>query len=80
MLVDLKSDLDSGALKTVSIEWVAVHGIAERLSDKHTMAGCHRLIDILHVATSLHFGAEEFLTFDVNQKKLARAEGLKVSL
>jgi predicted nucleic acid-binding protein len=38
------------------------------------------LTDILHVATSLHLGAEEFLTFDANQKRLARAEGLKVSL
>lgn len=80
MLEDLESDLDSGALKTVSVEWVAVHAMAERLSEKHTVSGCHRLTDILHVATSLHLGAGEFLTFDVNQKKLARAAGLKVSL
>ncbi len=80
VLEDLNSDLDSGVLKTVPVEWVAVHGIAERLSDKHTTVGCHRLNDILHVATSLHLGAEEFLTFDLNQKKLAQAEGLKVSL
>jgi predicted nucleic acid-binding protein len=80
MLEDLKSDLESGALNTVAIEWVAVHAIAERLSNVHTMAGCHRLIDILHVATSLHLGSEEFLTFDANQKRLAQAEGLKVLL
>ena len=80
MLEDLKNDLDSGVLKTVSTEWVAVHAIAERLSDEHTISGCHRLTDILHVATSLHLGAGEFLTFDANQKRLARAVGLKVSL
>jgi predicted nucleic acid-binding protein len=80
MLADLKSDLEARVLKVSSIEWVAVHGIAERLSDEHTISGCHRLIDILHVATSLHLGAEEFLTFDSNQKRLARTEGLKVSL
>jgi predicted nucleic acid-binding protein len=80
MLEDLKSDLDSGILRTISIEWVAVHGITERLSCDHTISGCHRLTDILHVATSLHLGAKEFLTFDANQKRLARAEGLKVSL
>ena len=80
MLEDLKSDLDSGVLRTVLIEWVAIHAIAERLSGEHTISGCHRLTDILHVATSLHLGAEEFLTFDANQKRLARAEGLKVSL
>jgi predicted nucleic acid-binding protein len=32
----------------------------------------------LHVATALHLGAEEFLTFDANQKRLAVAEGLTV--
>jgi predicted nucleic acid-binding protein len=80
MLEVLKSDLDSVVLKTVSVEWVAVHAIAGRLSDAHTISGCHRLIDILHVATSLHLGAGEFLTFDANQKKLARAVGLKVPL
>jgi predicted nucleic acid-binding protein len=80
VLEDLKSDLDSGVLKAVSIEWVAVHAIAERLSDEHTISGCHRLTDILHVATSLHLGAVEFLTFDANQKRLARAAGLKASL
>jgi predicted nucleic acid-binding protein len=79
MLEDLKSDLDSEVLKTVSVEWVAVHAIAERLSDEHTISGCHRFADILHVATSLHLGAGEFLTFDANQKRLARAEGLKIS-
>ncbi|HEV3271869.1 MAG TPA: PIN domain-containing protein [Candidatus Methylacidiphilales bacterium] len=80
MLEVLKSDLDSGVLKTVSVEWVAVHAIAERLSDECTISGCHRLTDILHVATSLHLGAGEFLTFDANQKRLARAAGLKAPL
>lgn len=78
MLEDFRSDLDSGVLKTVSIEWVAVHSIAERLSEEHTISNSHRLIDILHVATALHLEVEEFLTFDANQKRLARAEGLKV--
>ena len=36
--------------------------------------------DVLHIATALHLGAREFLTFDRNQKKLAEAEGLKVPL
>jgi predicted nucleic acid-binding protein len=78
MLKDLKIDLDSGALEFVPVDWMAVHSIAERLSDKHTISGCHRLPDILHVATALILEAEEFLTFDANQKKLAQAEGLKV--
>ena len=42
----------------------------------HTLTSGHRLADILHVATALHLGVSEFLTFDGNQKKLAEAEGL----
>ena len=80
MQAALKDDLDSGIIKTAAVEWVAVHGIAERLSAAHTLLGRHRLIDILHVATALHLGAKEFLTFDANQKLLAQAEGLKASL
>jgi predicted nucleic acid-binding protein len=38
------------------------------------------LADILHVATALHLGADEFLTFDGNQKTLAEAEGLTVKV
>jgi molecular chaperone DnaK (HSP70) len=54
--------------------------IAERLSPRHTGAHGHRAFDVLHVATALHLGAREFLTFDVNQRKLAAAEKLKVKL
>jgi hypothetical protein len=32
------------------------------------------------VATALHLGADEFLTFDENQRALAIAEGLKAPL
>ena len=53
---------------------------ARRLSASHTLHGGHRGFDILHVASALHLGATEFLTFDANQKKLAVAEGLVVPL
>ena len=78
MLEDLKSDLTSGALRTATVEWVAVHAMAERLSEDYTVAHAHRFADILHVATALHLGAKEFLTFDANQRKLAKAASLKV--
>jgi predicted nucleic acid-binding protein len=35
-----------------------------------------RTLDILHVASALELKAEMFYTFDHNQEKLARAEGL----
>ena len=44
----------------------------------HTESRGHRLADILHVATAIHLGAEEFLTFDSKQKRLAEAEGMTV--
>jgi predicted nucleic acid-binding protein len=56
----------------------AHHRLAETLSKRHTMTGGHRSLDVLHVATALHLGAREFLTFDANQRKLATAEKLKV--
>ena len=80
MLRDLKKDLDTSVLEIVPVEWLAVHHIAERISEKHTASGCHRLTDILHVATALYLEVDEFLTFDSNQKKLAQAEGLEVVL
>jgi predicted nucleic acid-binding protein len=79
MLRDLKSDVNSGILTTVAVEWIHVHEIAERLSEAHTISNRHRLIDILHVATALHLRAGEFLTFDANQKKLVHAAGMKAS-
>ncbi len=77
-LAKLQANLDTGALTIVAAEWADVHSRAEDLSKRHTAAGGHRSLDVLHVATALHLKAREFLTFDTNQRKLAAAEGLKV--
>jgi len=77
-LAAIQSDLDTGALVISPAEWADVHQIAERLSNAHTKAQGHRAFDVLHVATALHLGAREFLSFDARQRKLAKAEGLKV--
>lgn len=74
----LQSDLSNGVLEMVAPDWADVHRIAEELSGKHTEARGHRFADILHVATAIHLGAETFLTFDQNQKRLAEAEGMRV--
>jgi predicted nucleic acid-binding protein len=78
-LADLDTDLETGVLLAVPSEWPDVHRLAEALSKRHTIAGGHRAFDVLHVATALHLGAREFLTFDSNQSKLATAEKLKVN-
>jgi len=77
-LADLQTDLDTGAVVVVTADWPDVHRLAETISKRHTIAGGHRAFDVLHVATALHLGAREFLTFDANQRKLAAAEKLKV--
>jgi predicted nucleic acid-binding protein len=78
VLASLQSEIAIGAVVVVPVDWADVAAIAERLSAQHTRTGGHRGFDVLHVATALHLGASEFLTFDGNQKKLALAEGLRV--
>jgi predicted nucleic acid-binding protein len=77
MLRDLRADLSSGIISVVPVDWTEVHSLAEILSAKHTESDGHRFADLLHVATALHLGAEQFLTFDTNQRKIARSEGMK---
>ncbi len=78
MLREFQSDMSTGTFSVVPVDWANVHRLAESLSARHSVEAGHRLADILHVATALQLGAEEFLTFDSNQKKLAEAEGLVV--
>jgi len=80
MLAALQSDIAQGGLKVVTPDWADVHVIAERLSARHTSQNGCRGLDVLHVATALHLGVAEFLTFDAQQKNLAAAEGLKATL
>ena len=77
-LADLQSDLDGGAVVIVPADWADVHRTAERLSSARTKAGGQRALDIHHVATALHLGAQELLSFDDRQRQFATAEGLKV--
>ncbi len=73
-----EADLASGIAVLVPCHLSEVLRRADDLSKRHTSAGGHRSFDILHVATALVLEAEEFLTFDERQRKLARAEGMKV--
>ncbi|MFZ0505914.1 MAG: hypothetical protein WAM44_19480 [Chthoniobacterales bacterium] len=63
----------------IPVQWPEVHSTAERLSAQYTLAGRHRALDILHVATALRLEAEQLLTFDSNQSVLARAAGPEVA-
>jgi len=50
---------------------------ARRLSAAHTSTGGHRSFDILHVAHARLAGPKYFLSFDANQRRLAKAAGLR---
>jgi predicted nucleic acid-binding protein len=73
-----EADRASGRVQIQVCNLADVIAEAKRLSVTHTLKGGHRGFDILHVATALVANAQQFLTFDGNQKKLAEAEGLVV--
>lgn len=80
VLSTLQANIARGVFQTPQVDWADVHRLAERLAFQYTAKRGHRSFDLLHIATALHLGAAEFLTFDVNQTKLAKAEGLVVPL
>ena len=75
-LADFAADIAAGILVVSVCNLAAVLTEATRLSARYTTAGGHRSFDILHVAAAVHLDADEFLTFDANQKRLASAAGL----
>jgi predicted nucleic acid-binding protein len=78
IFTDFATDLRVGKLGLATCNLTMVLTEAKRLAITHTLMGGHRAFDILHVAAALHLGASEFLSFDANQRKLAKAEGLKI--
>lgn len=75
-----EADRAAGRLTIAVCNLADVVNEAKRLSATHTLTGGHRSFDILHVAASVIAKAGQFLTFDANQKKLAKAEGLSTPL
>ena len=75
-----QADCAAGRVCVQVCNLASVMNEAKRLSATYTLTGGHRGFDVLHVAGALKLGADQFLTFDGNQKKLAKAEGLVVPL
>lgn len=73
-----EKSVDDFAAKTREACLVEVLAEARRLSEFHAPSGGHRGGDILHVAAAKQMGAGDFLTFDRNQRKLAKVARLKV--
>jgi predicted nucleic acid-binding protein len=77
-LAEIEADLDNGVLVHVPLPWTDTLREAERLSAAHTEIIGGRSLDIVHVAAALLLGAKGFLSFDDRQRRIAKAEGLKV--
>ncbi len=73
----LQEDLTSGVFSLKLLPAAVFEG-AKRLARKHTPTLGTRTLDILHVASALVLGTDVLYTFDRNQRRLARAEGLRV--
>ena len=78
MIADWQADVASGLNLVTPCDMDAVLRLAATYSTQRTAKSGHRTLDVLHIATAVHLGAKEFLTFDIRQKKLARHAGLKV--
>jgi predicted nucleic acid-binding protein len=77
-LASFEEDFVAGRYTHADVPWRSALRRATELSREHTPElGC-RTLDVLHVACALELGLAGFLTFDVRQRRLARAVGLKV--
>ncbi len=77
-LAAITADITEGNLDPVVVNLGVVLREARRLSARYSVGGGHRGFDILHIAAAVVLGAKEFLSFDKNQRKLAKAAGLRV--
>lgn len=77
-LASFSSDLENKVWNVVTPDWASMLDRAERLAIAHTPRHGARCLDLLHIASALELGASEFLSFDLNQRRVAEAEGLTV--
>jgi predicted nucleic acid-binding protein len=77
---NLDADLRARRLLRTAVQWPVVFRLASRLSARHATATGTRSLDILHVAAAKGLQLKEFVSFDVRQRDLAVAAGLKDAL
>ncbi|MBI4027338.1 MAG: type II toxin-antitoxin system VapC family toxin [Verrucomicrobia bacterium] len=73
-----QGDLDAGFFERRVGDWSVIFHQAEAVSRRFAEIIPCRSLDILHIATAIVWGAEEFCTFDLRQWTLARKSGLAV--
>ena len=78
LLSNFAADESAGLIVEARCSWPAVFATARRISRARTELEGYRLVDIVLVAVAIELRADEFLSLDERQRKLATAEGLKV--
>jgi predicted nucleic acid-binding protein len=71
-------ELDRGGVFALTPIPIESYARAEQLARRHTPTLGTRSLDILQVATALVLKPDVFFTFDQRQRRLARAERLRV--
>jgi len=77
-LAALDEDFEQGRFVEVELPWRAVFRRAAALSREHSRILGTRTLDVVHVAGALELEARVFVTFDLRQRALAQAAGLRV--
>jgi predicted nucleic acid-binding protein len=80
LIEQYRQDIEDGRIVEYPCNLAETLKKAHQLSAKHTVERGNRGFDILHVAAALEMGADEFLTFDRNQSRLAQVVNLKTPL
>lgn len=78
-LADFEQDAQAGVWLRPEHDAGAVFARAEALARAHVIETGARSLDILHVAAALVLEADDFVTGDLRQGKLAELAGLRVS-
>lgn len=76
-LLSFEEDLAEGRYTQIDVLWRATLRRATDISRIHTPKHGCRSLDVLHVATAMELGLRDFVTFDVRQRQVARAVGLR---
>jgi predicted nucleic acid-binding protein len=76
-LLSFEQDLAEGRYAEIDVLWRATLRRAADISRAYVPKFGYRSLDVLHVATALELGLRDFVTFDVRQRYVARAVGLK---
>jgi predicted nucleic acid-binding protein len=77
VLDQFRKDLDTGTLRSAALPSTVFRQALE-IASQYTPRHGSRSLDVLHVASALVLGANQFLSFDQRQTELASSVGLAV--